>query len=64
MQNPLIRKAIRLSGSQKKLASAIKHSQTSISYYLNGGGISAEVAIKIEKATGISRAEIRPDIFT
>jgi len=63
----LIKRAIKKVGSQKKLAEAIGLSQQGVSYLLNSSSrVSAEVAIKIERATAgeISRAELRPDLFS
>ena len=63
---PLIKRAITIAGSQKKLAAAIGLSQQGVSYLLNGAPrVTAEIAIKIEKATRgeIRRQQLRPDIF-
>jgi len=62
----LIAKAIALRGSQRRLAVAANCSQQQISYLMTGAtGISAEMALKIERATDgeISRHELRPDIY-
>jgi DNA-binding transcriptional regulator YdaS (Cro superfamily) len=63
---PLIQRAIKAVGSQKKLADAIGLSQQGVSYLLHTAPrIRAEVAIAIERATGgkITRKQLRPDIF-
>ena len=64
-QHKLIEKAIKLRGSQAKLADAIGCSQQQISYLLKARNVSAEMAIKIDAATGgmVSRHQLRPDIF-
>ena len=61
----LISKAIAVAGSQKKLAEACGVSQAAVSKWLMGGGVSAESALAIERATdGSVRAEdLRPDVF-
>lgn len=62
----LIAKAIRLKGSQQKLAEAAGCSQQQISYLMkDAAGISAEMALRIERATdgAVTRHELRPDIY-
>lgn len=62
----LVADAVRAKGSQQKLAEACGVSQQQISYLLTGAKeISAEMAIKIDTATGgsIPRKRLRPDIF-
>jgi DNA-binding transcriptional regulator YdaS (Cro superfamily) len=61
-----IHRAIEIKGSQQKLAEAMGCSQQQISYLLNGADrVSAEMAIKIERATnrGVSRHDLRPDLY-
>ncbi len=61
-----IERAISIVGSQQKLAEKIDLSQQGISFLLNDAkNIKAEIALKIERATGgeVTRAELRPDIF-
>lgn len=58
--------AVRLKGSQLKLAEAAGCSQQQISYLLNEANqISAEMAIAIERATDglMPRDKLRPDLF-
>lgn len=59
-----ILKAVEIAGSQQKLADMIGCTQQQISYLLGAKSISAEMAIKIERATGgaISFATLRPDL--
>lgn len=62
----LVAKAVKIAGSQQKLADALGCSQQHISYLLNDAQeITAEFALRMEKATGgkVSRHELRPDIF-
>lgn len=61
-----IEKAIRILGSQKKLADAACCTQASVSRWLTGDRrISAESAVAIEIATGgkVARSELRPDLW-
>lgn len=63
---PHIESAISITGSQVKLAEAMGCSQQYISWLLKEAKqISAEMALKVEAATGgeISRKHLRPDIF-
>jgi DNA-binding transcriptional regulator YdaS (Cro superfamily) len=58
--------AIERLGSQAKLASKAGCSQQLISQLLKGEiGVTAEMAMKIDKATGgaVSKHDLRPDIF-
>lgn len=63
---PLLERAIKALGSQKKLAEAIGLSQQGVSYLLTQAPrIRAEVAISIDKATKgrVRKSDLRPDIF-
>lgn len=60
--DPLAR-AIKAAGSQAALASAIGVSQQAISFWVKRGMAPAEKVVAIEKATGVTRQELRPDIF-
>ena len=63
---PLLEKAIKIAGSQARLAEAIGLSQQGVSYLLNGAPtISAEISIAIDRLTNgeVSKEELRPDIF-
>ena len=62
----LIERAIKLAGSQQKLAEKIGLSQQGVSWLLNeSNAVSAEIAIKIDRAFDgkIPKEKIRPDIF-
>lgn len=58
-----VRRAVDLKGSQSALARDIGFSQGSVWRWLNGTPIPAEAAIAIEKSTGVSKSQIRPDLF-
>lgn len=58
-----LRRAVDLKGSQSALARDIGFTQGSVWRWLNGTQVPAEAAIAIEKATGIPKSEIRPDLF-
>lgn len=62
-RNQGIIEAIRTAGSQQALAQAIGVTQGAVSYYLRGR-VPALRAVQIEKATGVPRAVIRPDLFS
>jgi len=57
--------AIRVHGSQAKLAAAMGCSQQQISYLLRANAVSAKMALRIEEATGgtVSRYALCPEIF-
>lgn len=59
----VLEKAISIAGSQKKLGNCIGVSQQRISYWLGNKKIPAEYVILIEEHTGISRDELRPDLY-
>ncbi|MCF2827105.1 MULTISPECIES: transcriptional regulator [unclassified Pseudoalteromonas] len=60
-----IREAIKVMGSQKKLAEAIGNgiTQQKISYWLTVGKVPAEYVLNIERVSGVSRHKLRPDIY-
>lgn len=56
--------AVRRSGSQYKLARTLEVSQTAIWKMLHHAKrASAEYVLKIESATGVSRHDLRPDLY-
>lgn len=60
----LIDRAIEIAGSQPRLAEISGLSQQFISKLKRGErGVTAETAVKLEAATGISRSEWRPDLW-
>lgn len=65
MNTEPISDAVKIIGSQAKLAAAIGRSQQHISFLANGQyGPSAEDAIAIERATGVPRWRLRPDLWS
>lgn len=58
-----LQKAIQIKGSQFKLASAIGCSQPSVFKMIKKGFATAEFVLSIEKATGVSRSYLRPDLY-
>lgn len=60
---PALQKAIATLGGQVKLADAIQTSQQNISNWLRTGKVAPDKVILIEKVTGVSRHELRPDIY-
>lgn len=65
MSKRALEKACEKAGGQAPLAALIGTTQSQIWYWLNRAkdGVSAEFVIPIEEKTGISRHELRPDIF-
>ncbi|MEE6042394.1 transcriptional regulator [Avibacterium paragallinarum] len=61
--NKSIQKAINVLGKQQLLAEACGVSQNAVSKWLNGGSISLENALRIEKATQgrVKAEEISPE---
>ncbi len=60
---PALQKAIATLGGQVKLADAIQTSQQNVSNWLRTGKVAPDKVILIEKVTGVSRHELRPDIY-
>ena len=58
-----LKEAIRRAGNQTKLAEAIGVTQGHVSQWLHRKKVPAEKVVPIEKATGIPRQSLRPDIF-
>lgn len=52
-------------GSQERLADRIGTTQSRVSYWLvkSKRGVSAEFVLPIERATGVSRHDLRPDLY-
>lgn len=55
--------AIDKAGGQTKLANAIGKTQGHVSNWLRREYIPAEMVLPIEAATGVSRHELRPDLY-
>ena len=64
-----IQKAVDIAGGPTALARMIeeetgkKCSQSKVSNWIARGGVSVSFAIAVERATGVSRHELRPDIY-
>lgn len=65
--NKHIKKAIKIAGSQEKLAKSIGVKQAFISFMLNGiKPVPATLCLKIERATEgkVKAIDLRPDVFS
>lgn len=63
LQNPL-EKAIEIAGSQAELARRIGKKQAHVWNWLHRDEkVPGEVVLDIERETGVSRHDLRPDIF-
>jgi len=60
---PALAQAIATFGGQVKLADAIQTSQQNVSNWLRTGKVAPDKVILIEKVSGVSRHELRPDIY-
>lgn len=60
---PALEKAVAKAGGQSALAAAIGKTQGHISQWLRRKHIPAESVIAIERATGVSRRLLRPDLY-
>lgn len=64
MSTSALERAVDKAGSQSKFADAIGASQQIVSYWLaKGRPLPAEYVLAAESALGISRHELRPDIY-
>ena len=63
MSTPALRRAIEVAGSQTALAGAIGKTQGHISKWLQRGRVPPECVLAIEGATGVSRHDLRPDLY-
>lgn len=63
MGSSVLRKAVKIAGSQTALAAMIGKTQGHISKWLERGYIPPDAVLAIERATGISRRELRPDLY-
>jgi DNA-binding transcriptional regulator YdaS (Cro superfamily) len=61
--NTAIHKAVGIAGGQTNLARAVGVSQPRVWNWLNKNMISPEFVIPVEKLTGVSRHDLRPDIY-
>jgi DNA-binding transcriptional regulator YdaS (Cro superfamily) len=60
-----LKRAIEAAGGQKRLAKRINVTQSQVWYWLmrSKKGVPAERVLDIERETGVSRTELRPDIW-
>lgn len=65
MSTEALQRAITIAGGQAPLAKLIGTGQSHVWYWLNKSkkGVPSECVEAVEKATGITRHELRPDIF-
>lgn len=63
MSADALKRAIEVAGSQSALAAAVGKTQGHVTKWLQRQRVPAEVVLPIERATGVSRHELRPDIF-
>ncbi len=63
MIKSILKKAVEAAGGQTALAERIGKTQGHISKWLQRGYIPPESVLPIERATGISRFELRPDLY-
>lgn len=60
-----LKRACEVAGGQKSLADRIGTSQSQVWYWLarSKKGVPAEFVLPIERETGVSRHELRPDLY-
>ena len=58
-----LKQAIERAGGQTELAKAIGTTQGHVSQWLRRGKVPADKVLLIERATGVPRYELRPDVF-
>lgn len=63
MSSDALKQAIEVAGGQTKLARAIGATQGHVSQWLRRGKVPAEKVLLIERATGVARHHLRPDVF-
>jgi DNA-binding transcriptional regulator YdaS (Cro superfamily) len=65
MSTEALKRACGIVGGQKSLADRIGTSQSRIWYWLERSkhGVAAEFVLPIERETGVSRHELRPDLW-
>ena len=65
MSNEALKRACELAGGQKPLADRIGTTQSQVWYWLERSkkGVPAEFVLPIERETGVSRTELRPDLW-
>jgi DNA-binding transcriptional regulator YdaS (Cro superfamily) len=65
MANRALKRACDLAGGQKPLADKIGTTQSQVWYWLERSkkGVPGEFVLVIERATGVGRHELRPDLY-
>lgn len=63
MSIPSLDRAVEVAGSQSALAKALGIKPPSISGWYERGKVPVERCAAIEAATGVSRHDLRPDVF-
>ena len=64
MNTTPIQQAVKVAGSQSALAKAVNAAPQFVSQWVTGRRpVPPKFALTIEKATGVSRHELRPDVF-
>jgi DNA-binding transcriptional regulator YdaS (Cro superfamily) len=65
MSNEALKRACELAGGQKPLADRIGTTQSQVWYWLTKSkrGVPAEFVSSIERETGVSRSDLRPDLW-
>lgn len=62
-QTPAIEAAIKAAGTQQALADSLGIRSASISEWKTRGRVPAERVLEVEAITGVSRHQLRPDVF-
>lgn len=65
MSTDALRKACEIVGGQKPLADRIGTTQSQVWYWLERSkkGVPGEFVLPIERASGVSRHDLRPDLY-
>jgi DNA-binding transcriptional regulator YdaS (Cro superfamily) len=65
MSTAALKRACEVAGGQKPLADRIGTTQSQVWYWLTRSkkGVPAEFVLSIERETGVSRSEMRPDLW-
>lgn len=58
-----LQRAIKTAGGQSALARQVGKRQSNVWRWLKSGRVAAEFALAVERVTGVSRHELRPDVF-
>lgn len=58
-----IEKAVQVSGSQSALARSVNVTPQAVQQWVKSGRVSHKKVIAVEAATGVSREELRPDMY-